>query len=574
VANNTETVSEHPMHSAHHHAAKFTSRQRTIALIVVALAFAIDLLDNTIVNIAIPSIQSDLGASFAAIQWLTAGYALAFAVLLITGGRLGDVVGYKKLFMIGVAGFTVASLLSGLAWSTEILIGARLFQGAMAALMVPQVMSLMQVMYPPKERGAVMGLFGAIGGLAASLGPVIGGLLIQANIGGLDWRPIFLINIPLGLFAFIAAIKYLPNGKSPHPLKLDVFGTGLIIVALGLLLFPLIQGRELDWPSWVFIMMAASLPVFAFFWWWQLKKNAKDASPLIIPSLFKANSFRVGLMVNVVFQMIMLGFFFTFTLVLQIGLGYKVLEAALTGLPTAVGISFSIGFLAQKLTKRLGRYTMTLGTVIMAIGLSTVVLALSLYGQDTQPWQFIPGLLLTGAGMGLVMGLMFSVTLKDVDTKHAGSASGTLNAVSQLGGAIGIALVGVIFFGHLTSNAATSFVAVEPQIRAELSAQMVPAEAQEPIIKSIENCYVDRTSQKDSSLTPESCKELEATPASNTPGSKKLGEVIADVTKQAASENFTNAFRVTMIYALSLVGVTFLLSFMLPRKIEFEMASH
>ncbi|HEY8885994.1 MAG TPA: MFS transporter [Candidatus Microsaccharimonas sp.] len=562
----------HPTSSAHHHAGKFTSRQRTIALVIVALAFVIDLLDNTIVNIAIPSIQIDLGASYSAIQWLTAGYALAFAVLLITGGRLGDVVGYKKLFMFGVAGFTFASLISGVAWSTEILIGARLLQGAMAALMVPQVMSLMQVMYKPKERGAVMGLFGALGGLAASLGPVIGGLLIQANIAGLDWRPIFLINIPIGLFAFFAAIKYLPNGKSPHPLKLDIFGTGLIIVALGLLLFPLIEGRELDWPAWVFIMMAISLPVFAIFWWWQIKKNSKDGSPLIIPALFKANSFRIGLLVNIVFEMIMLGFFFTFTLVLQIGLGYKVLEAALTGLPTAVGISVSIGFLAQKLTKVLGRYTMTLGAVLMAIGLGAIVLALSISGHDTQPWQFIPGLLLTGAGMGLVMGLMFSVTLKDVDTKHAGSASGTLNAVSQLGGAIGIAIVGVIFFGHLTSNAATSFANVEPQIRSELTTQMVPAQAQDAIVKSIQTCYVDRTSQKDSTQTPESCKTLETTPATQTLGSKKLGDVIVSATKQAASDNFTNAFRITMIYAVSLVGVTFLLSFLLPRKINFEMS--
>lgn len=563
---------KHPTHSAHHHAEKFSSRQRTIALIIVALAFVIDLLDNTIVNIAIPSIQINLGASYAAIQWLTAGYALAFAVLLITGGRLGDVVGYKKLFMTGVAGFTIASLLSGVAWDTNILIGARLLQGAMAALMVPQVMSLMQVMYKPKERGVVMGLFGALGGLAASLGPVIGGLLIQANIAGLDWRPIFLINIPIGLFAFFAAIKYLPNGKSPHPLKLDIFGTGLIIVALGLLLFPLIQGRELDWPAWVFVMMAISLPVFALFWWWQVKKDKKDNSPLVIPSLFGIGSFRVGLFVNVVFEMIMLGFFFTYTIVLQIGLGYSVIEAALTGLPTAVGISFSIGFLAQKLTKLMGRYTMTLGAVIMAIGLGAVVFVLGISGHDTQPWQFIPGLLLTGTGMGLVMGLMFSVTLKDVDTKHAGSASGTLNAVSQLGGAIGIALVGVIFFGHLTSNAATSFTAVEPQIRSELTTQMVPTQAQDPIIKSIKTCYVDRTNQKDTTQTPESCKSFESASTSQTPGAKKLGDVIATATKKAASDNFANAFRITMFYAIGLVGVTFLLSFLLPRKIDFEMA--
>ncbi len=563
----------HPTHSAHHHAQKFTSRQRTIALIVVALAFAIDLLDNTIVNIAIPSIQADLGASYSAIQWLTAGYALSFAVLLITGGRLGDVVGYKKLFMIGVAGFTFASLLSGIAPSTEVLIGARLLQGAMAALMVPQVMSLMQVMYPPKERGAVMGLFGALGGLSASLGPVVGGLLIQANIGGLDWRPIFLINIPVGIFAFLMAIKYLPDGKSPHPLKLDIFGTGLIILTLGLFIFPLIQGRELDWPVWLFVMMIASIPVFILFWWWQLRKDKKDGSPLIIPSIFKAHSFRIGSLVNAVFQMIMLGFFFTFTLVLQVGLGYEVLEAALTGLPTAAGITFSIAFLAQKLTPRLGRYTMTLGTIILAIGLAAVVFILWRSGINATPWEFIPGLFLTGVGMGLVMGLMFSVTLKDVDVKHAGSASGTLNAISQLGGAIGIAIVGVIFFGQLANNASYSFTdKAESNIRTELTAENIPSQAQDSIVASIKDCYVDRSKQKDASETPESCKVLES--AQSQSGSQKLGEVITSSIKEASNENFTNAFTATMIYAVSLVGVTFLLSFALPKKIVFENVGH
>jgi len=567
MAKNTTT---HPTTSAHHHAASFTSRQRTIALIIVALAFVMDLLDNTIVNVAIPSIQTDLGASFAAIQWLTAGYALAFAVLLITGGRLGDVVGYKKLFLIGIAGFTAASVLSGLAWSTEVLVIARLLQGATAALMVPQVMSLMQVMYPPKERGVVMGLFGALGGLSASLGPIIGGILIQANIAGLDWRPIFLINIPIGIFGFFAAIKYLPNGKSPHPLKLDIFGTGLIIVALGLLLFPLIQGRELGWPIWAFVLMAASLPVFAFFWWWQLKKDKKDGSPLVIPALFDIHSFRIGAIINIVFQMIMLGFFFTFTLVLQIGLGYDVLRAALTGIPTAVGISFSIGFLAQKLVKIIGRYTMTLGTVLIAIGMGSLVWVMHTYGLDVQPYHFILGLFLTGAGMGLVMGLVFSVTLKDVDTKHAGSASGTLSAVQQLGGAIGIALVGVIFFGQLSAHASTSFAIAKPIIQDKMTSLQIPADAQGPILKSVETCYVDRTSEKDSSIVPESCKAFEAAGSTN-PALAPLGDTINQAIKKVSADNFVSGFTATMIYAGILITVSFGLSFLLPRKIQFEM---
>jgi ABC-type sugar transport system permease subunit len=169
---------------------------------------------------------------------------------------------------------------------------------------------------------------------------------------------------------------------------------------------------------------------------------------------------------------------------------------------------------------------------------------------------------------------MFSITLRDVDTKHAGSASGTLNAISQLGGAIGIAIVGVIFFGHLTSGAAPTFTNIEPQIRSELTSQQVPSTAQDTIIANIKDCYVDRTNQKDASETPESCKALEASSSQQTAGSKKLGDVISDATKKAATENFVNAFKATMIYAVILVGVTFFLSFALPKKISFDMASH
>jgi EmrB/QacA subfamily drug resistance transporter len=556
--------------SAHDTAGKFTNRQRTIALVIVALAFVMDLLDTTIVNMAIPSIQADLGASYSAIQWLTAGYSLAFAVLLITGGRLGDIIGYKKMFLIGIAGFTATSLLCGFAWNIEVLVAARLLQGATAALMVPQVLSLMQVMYKPKERGVVLGIFGALAGVAASLGPVIGGLLIQADIAALDWRPIFLINIPVGIFAFFGAIRFLPGGKSPHPLKLDVIGTALIIAALGLLIFPLIQGRELDWPFWIFAMMASSIPVFIGFWLWQLRKNKIDQSPLVITKLFTSKTFSVGIIANLVFQMVMIGFFFTFTLILQIGLGYEVLQAALTGIPISVGISVSIGFIAQKLTPLIGRYTMSLGTIVMAIGLAIILWVFSTYSLDTQPYQLIAGLLITGVGMGLVLGLVFSVTLKDVDTKNAGSASGTLNAVQQLGGAIGVALVGVIFFGQLSLNAVASFESAEPAIRSSLVEQRLPIAAQDAIIKDVKTCYVDRINEKDSSTIPASCQKFESAP-SNDPAAAALGPIISDAVTTATANNFVNAFRAMVIYAGGLLLVTFVLSLFFPRKIDFEM---
>ncbi|HEY0373536.1 MAG TPA: MFS transporter, partial [Amnibacterium sp.] len=414
--------------------APLLGRRRTAAFAVVALAFVMDLLDGTIVNIAIPSIRADLGASYADVQWLSAGYALAFAVLLITGGRLGDIAGYKRLFLIGVAGFTVASLLSGLAWAIPVLVAARLLQGMTAALMAPQVISLMQVMYPPEERAGVGGLFGALGGLAATLGPIIGGLLIQWNIAGLDWRPIFLINVPVGIFAFVAGVRVLPDARSPHPLRLDLVGTALIVVALGLLVFPLIQGRDLDWPAWGFVMMAASVPVFVLFWRLQLAKARNGGSPLVMPALFRTRTFLVGLLINSTFQMALLGFLFTLTLLLQIGLGYSVLAAALTGIPTAIGISVSIAVLAPKLVPVLGRNTLTAGIAVMAAGIGLVLWPLRAFGLGTNGWVLAPGLLVVGLGMGLVMGLMFVVTLKDVDATHAGSASGTLSAANQLGG--------------------------------------------------------------------------------------------------------------------------------------------
>ncbi len=567
----------HPAHSAHHHASKFTSRERTIALVIVALAFVMDLLDTTILNIAIPSIQNNLGASYAMIQWLIAGYSLAFATLLITGGRMGDVFGYRKLFMLGVGGFTLASLMCGLAWNTEVLVGARLIQGAMAALMVPQVMSMMQIMYKPTERAGVMGIFGALAGIAASLGPVIGGVLIHFNIAGLDWRPVFLINVPVGLFALFMGWRYLPDGKSAHPLKLDLVGTGIIVIAMLLLVFPLIQGRELDWPLWTFVMMSIAAPFLALFGWWLIHKNKKDKSPLIPPLLFKTRTFVTGLMVNIVFQAAMAGFFLPFTLLLQIGLGYEVIKAALTGIPTAIGISITIAVLGQKLIPKLGRYALTLGTVVMAIGLWVLYFFVQRSGLETTPWEFIPGLLITGMGMGLIMSPVFAVALNDVDHKHAGAASGVLNAVQQLGGAIGVALIGVFFFGQLTHHAATSFDSTAATIRSNLTASNIPSQAQEAIIAGARTCFIDRNTEKDSTITPESCKKLipdEKQQATLSPAQLEVQARISDTitknVKQANTDNFISGFKIALIYQMSILGLVFALSFLLPRHIRPE----
>lgn len=562
-------MSTTPIRSAEHHASKFTNKQRTAALVIVAFAFVMDLLDNTIVNVAIPSIQSNLGASYAVIQWLIAGYALAFSVLLITGGRMGDVFGYKKLFMVGVVGFTAASLLSGCAWTSTILIAARLLQGATAALMVPQVMSLMQVMYKPHERGAIMGIFGALAGVAASLGPVVGGLLIHLNIAGLDWRPIFLINIPVGIFTFVAAVKYLPDGKSPHPLKLDVLGTGMIMTAVFLLVFPLIEGRDLGWPVWIFMLMACSLPVLAVFAWWQAVKDRRDHSPLVVPSLLRNPTFLVGLSINIMFEGAMIGFFLPATLILQVGLGFSVVKAALTGIPTALGISLTMIIFAQKVIPKLGRYTMTLGTLVMTSGLVLLYEMVRSSQLQASPWTFTPGLLVIGVGMALIMSPMFSVTLTGVDPKHAGSASGLLNAVQQLGGALGTALIGVVFFGSLVSQAPASFASVESQLDASLKAQHIPIAEQAKIVSTVRTCYLDRTKQKDTSATPSSCKALQGQGHQVPASAEKL---MTGSIQAANARTFIAAFKSAIKFEAVILTLVFALSFLLPRRIRPQIA--
>src|SRR6266568_6620254 len=255
--------------------------RRWLTLVILLLAALMNLLDVSIVNIAVPSIQRDLGASYADIQWALAGYTLAYALVLITGGRLGDTFGRKRLFLIGVAGFTAMSALCGAAQSPGQLIAFRVAQGAMGGIMIPQVLSVIQVMFPPSERIKALAGFGVTAGLGTVSGPLLGGLLIQGNLLGLDWRPIFLINVPVGIVALAAAAVLVRESRAPSPPRLDPVGVALISAALLLLLYPLVQGRQLGWPWWTFVSMACSVPVLAAFVGYERIKARRDGSPLV-----------------------------------------------------------------------------------------------------------------------------------------------------------------------------------------------------------------------------------------------------------------------------------------------------
>jgi MFS family permease len=287
--------------SARDQAASLAPRARTLAFATLTVAFVMDVLDSTIVNIAIPAIRADLGAGSVSVQWMVAGYSMAFAMLLISGGRMGDVFGYRRMFIGGMPGFTLASMLCGLVRTPTELIVARLVQGATAACMGPQVLALVQLLYLPYERVRALSFFGVLGGLTAVLGPVIGGALIEANVGGPGWRAIFLMNLPIGVAGIVAAWYLLPSGRSPDRLRIDWVGNVLVVALLFALVFPLVEARALGWPWWCFGLLAATVPTGLPLWWHLQQRTAHDGSALIDPTMFRDGSFFNGLLTSLIF---------------------------------------------------------------------------------------------------------------------------------------------------------------------------------------------------------------------------------------------------------------------------------
>ncbi|MET9848532.1 MFS transporter [Streptomyces ossamyceticus] len=440
-------------------------RRRWIALAIVMTAAFMDLVDVTIVNIAIPSIQRGEAATVSQIQWITAGYALAFAAGLVTGGRLGDIHGRRRIFLLGIGGFTVASALCGLAANPEMLVAARIAQGATAALMVPQVLSIVHATFPAHERGKVFGLFGAIVGLGAVSGPLLGALLIEWNPLGLEWRAIFLINLPVGVAGLLLGRRFITESKAPHALKLDLVGVALVTGGLLMLLYPLTRGHELDWPLWGHALMAGSLVVFAALVAYERHKTARDGSPLIELSLFKVKSFAAGIAVQTVFGVALGVFFLVWTLYLQTGLGWSVLKAGLTGVPFSVSVSVAAGMSVQKLVPRFGRKVLQAGALLMAAGVLLYLWESERYGLAITPWQMALPLIVMGAGMGLIVAPLTDAILSGVPREHAGSASGLISTVQQMGNALGLGLVAVVFFGAMD----------EPVVPAEIGPAFVDA---------------------------------------------------------------------------------------------------
>lgn len=424
---------------------------RWLAVIVLLVASFMDLLDTTIVNVALPSIQEDLDASSSQLVWIVSGYVLSFAVLLITGGRLGDRYGRKTIFNLGVFGFTVASIACAFAQTADGLVISRLVQGAFGAVMIPQVLSIIQVLFKPKERAAVFGLVGAVSGLAAVAGPLVGGLLVSGDAFGLGWRSIFIINVPVGILLLIASFIFVPNSKSSKPVKLDVLGVGLIIAALFLIIYPLIQGREQGWPIWIWLMLAASPVLIIAFVLLQNREEKNSGMALIPPSLFKNRGFSAGVVTSFLALSSIGAFFLILALYLQTGLGFSAFNAGLASLPFSVGAFFGSG-IAVPLAPKIGKLLIAIGSVFQLAGYYLVKTVVLNQGDGLVGTDLILPMAIAGVGLTLILVPLNDLSLAQTDVQNAGAASGVLNTFQQVGGAIGVAVISVVFFDAVGAN--------------------------------------------------------------------------------------------------------------------------
>ncbi|GAA4237406.1 MFS transporter [Actinomadura meridiana] len=543
-------------------------RWRWAALFVILAGEVMDMLDMLITNIAAPTIRTDLGGSAATVQWLAAGYTLAMAVGLITGGRLGDLYGRRRMFLIGAAGFTVGSLLCGLATSPEMLVGSRVTQGLFGALMLPQGIGMIKQMFTAKEMSAAFGMFGPVMGLSSVGGPVLAGWLIDADLFGTGWRMIFLINLPLGAAAVLAGLRFLPAGRSAHATRLDLPGAALASLAAGLLIYPLVQGREHDWPAWTFLMMAASLVVWGLFAWYEARKQRAGGDPLIVPSLFRKRGFTGGLVVGLVFFTGMTGIALVLALFFQMGLGFSPLKAGLAQIPWSAGIILGFG-LAQAL-RSLGRTVIHGGIVIMAAGVVAFNVTLRYVGVDVTAWPLVPALVVTGLGMGLLMAPFFDIVLASVEPEETGSAGGTLTAVQQLGAALGAAVLGTIFFGLLGGHVASAADDGATALRNDLAAASVPAAARDRIVTGVHDCGHDHAAAKDATAVPASCQRLELDVRSAIAAAPRsapaVQKAVADAGQHSARTGFGDAVKITLWVEVGLLALTFLATFLMPKQ--------
>jgi EmrB/QacA subfamily drug resistance transporter len=436
--------------------------RRWRALPVILIGSFLAFLDFFIVNIALPAMRAELSASPAQLQFIVAAYGIAFGVSLITGGRLGDIFGRKRVFLIGIGGFTITSALCGLAPTPETLIACRVAQAICAATVTPQVLAIIRVEFAASERPIAIGLYGASMGLASITAQLLGGLLVSLNLFGWSWRLIFLINIPIGLVAIALAARMIRESRGSNRATLDLVGVALASLGLFLLIYPIVEGRESGWPAWSFAMLATTVPVLVGFVLHERQVIRRGRTPLIALHLFRIGVLRLGLVVSVVFFSTAGVFFVVLTVFFQAGLGLSAFRAGLMFLPFAIGFSAS-SIVSGPIANRIGARIINLGTFLMALGLLSIIaftqISNATSGSGAVSLQLlVPIFFVYGLGQGLAQPALINTVIggAGVTGDDAGSAVGLFLTTAQSVIALGVAAIGDVFFAWLSETPTTA----------------------------------------------------------------------------------------------------------------------
>ncbi|HEX5288330.1 MAG TPA: MFS transporter [Streptosporangiaceae bacterium] len=413
-------------------------------LAIVLVGVLLPMVDFFIVNVALPTIGTDLHASAPLLELVVSAYASAYALLLVVGGRLGDAFGRKRLFLAGMAAFTLASLACGLAPTAPLLVAARAAQGAAAALMVPQVLSTIQAATQGQRRAKALARYGATGGLAAVVGQLLGGLLVSANLAGTGWRPIFLVNVPIGVAGLILARRHVPESRSPRAARVDYHGTVLLGVTVLALLIPLTEGQSLRWPAWTIALLAAAPLALAAFVAVEIAIERRGRVPLVPPSLLRHRSMRSGLTLALPFFAGFGAFMFSYALLVQQGLHDSALAAG-AGLAPMAAAFLLASLSTSRLLRRFGTRVLGAGAVGQVAGLVILGVTVLAAWPHVSLLALAPGMAVAGLGQGLVMSPLFGVVLSEVPPASAGAASGVLTTTQQVALALGVATLGSLF---------------------------------------------------------------------------------------------------------------------------------
>ncbi|TWD82265.1 EmrB/QacA subfamily drug resistance transporter [Kribbella amoyensis] len=415
-----------------------------VALTTLLFGAFLPMLSFFIINVALPAIGGDLHASSGELQLVVGSYGIANATLLVVGGRLGDGFGRKRLFLAGLTGFTVLSLICALAPTIGVLLAARVVQGAAAAAMTPQVLASISSLLTGEHRARAMAWFGVAGGAAAALGQILGGVLVEADVFGLGWRAVFLVNVPVGLLALGAALRLLPETRADQAHQVDLVGAGLLALTLVLLLLPLTEGRPLGWPLWTWISLAAVIPSAAVLGLHQHRAERAGQAPLIPPTVLRLRAMRVGLLLAVGFFTTFGGFMFVFALATQGEAGMSPLEGGLSLLPMAVGFLVT-SIYGPRLQLRYGAGLIVRGWLVQAVGYSLLAVVTLMLWPDVSPLRLALPMLVAGFGNGLVMVPLIGVVLGQVPPAQAGLGSGILLTSQQTCLSLGAATVGTAY---------------------------------------------------------------------------------------------------------------------------------